>query len=198
MKFRNSVFLPIILIVMVAVVVALAGVFVAQAEEATPQFVEEGTSLPTIPSNITESQEISALGYKISTSKDDPLCDTGFNGYIDLAEQNISVTARVPSSNNMAIGPFFTTGGSIGFYGQQYTGLWITDDGFVICNIDVIVHAEDPKLSNYKQKMQFNLAYKLAIDESLINIKATTNEGLGVVGRKEGIAAFASVLLKKK
>ena len=126
MKLRNSVFLPIILIVL------MAGVFAAQAEETRPQLVEEGTPLQTIPSNITESQETSALGYKISTSKDDPLCDTGFDGYLDLAEQNISVTPRVPSSNNIAVGPFFTIGGSIEFYGQQYQGLWITDDGFVI------------------------------------------------------------------
>ncbi len=70
--------------------------------------------------------------------------------------------------------------------------------GYVINNIDAIVQAEEPKLKEYKNKMKFQIAYKLALVEDAINIKATTQEGLGAIGNKEGIAAFASVLLIKE
>jgi len=69
------------------------------------------------------------------------------------------------------------------------------DQGYRMGNIDTIIHAETPHLKEYKGQMKFHLAYALAIEESLINIKATRNEGMGAVGRNEGIAAFASVLI---
>jgi hypothetical protein len=126
MKSRYSVLVPIIVIIM------MAAVFVAQAEDAKPLLVEEGTPLQASPSSITTPSETSALGYKITTSKNDPLCDTGFGGYLDLEELDIYVTARVPSGDNFAIGPFFTANGPIEFYGQQYQGVRITDDGFIL------------------------------------------------------------------
>ena len=126
MKLRNSVFLPIILIVL------MVAVYAAQAEDAKPLFVEEGTSLQASPLSVSDPDETSALGYKISTSNEDPLCDTKYGGYINLEDQGILVTARVPGGDNFAIGPFFTIGGSIEFYGRQNQGMWLTDDGFVI------------------------------------------------------------------
>lgn len=73
----------------------------------------------------------------------------------------------------------------------------IVNEGYHVLNVDIIVQAEEPKIKDYKSQMKFHIAYKLAMDESLINIKATTQEGLGAIGEKKGIAAFASVLLSR-
>jgi 2-C-methyl-D-erythritol 2,4-cyclodiphosphate synthase len=70
--------------------------------------------------------------------------------------------------------------------------------GYAIGNIDAIVQAEAPKLNKHKEAMKRTIAKALKIDASSVNIKATTMEGLGAIGNKEGIAAFASVVLEKK
>ncbi len=62
-----------------------------------------------------------------------------------------------------------------------------------IVNIDVIILAEEPKISPYKHKMKTFLANYINIDENRINIKATTMEGLGSIGRGEGV--FASTVI---
>lgn len=63
-------------------------------------------------------------------------------------------------------------------------------------NIDVTIMAEQPKLNKFKALMKEEIARLLEIDSSRVNIKATTTEGLGAVGRQEGIAAAAVCLLK--
>ena len=63
--------------------------------------------------------------------------------------------------------------------------------GYQIVNIDATVIAEAPKLGPYKKAMAERLAAVLQIDAATINIKASTNEGLGALGRGEGIAALA-------
>jgi len=63
-------------------------------------------------------------------------------------------------------------------------------------NIDVTIMAERPKLGKFKARMKEEIAGLLEIDSSRVNIKATTTEGLGAVGRQEGIAAAAVCLLK--
>ena len=70
--------------------------------------------------------------------------------------------------------------------------------GFVIGNVDVTVLAQVPKLAPYEQKMRENLAEDLQTDLQNVSIKATTTEKLGFVGRKEGIAVEAVVLLEHK
>jgi uncharacterized repeat protein (TIGR01451 family) len=72
------------------------------------------------------------FGYDISTSASDPLCDTGFGGYVDLAGFGISPNAGV--SGDTKVYTTFSTGDPINFYGQSYTGASFTDDGFVIFN----------------------------------------------------------------
>jgi 2-C-methyl-D-erythritol 2,4-cyclodiphosphate synthase len=72
------------------------------------------------------------------------------------------------------------------------------DDGYKVSNVDVMILAQEPKLAEYKPKMKFHIAFELAIDESQVSVKATTNEGLGFVGRKEGIACYATVLMRKE
>lgn len=68
--------------------------------------------------------------------------------------------------------------------------------GYTIGNIDITVMAERPKLMPHKEKMALNIAKALNIHEENVNVKATTMEKLGFVGREEGIAAQAIVLLK--
>ena len=68
---------------------------------------------------------------------------------------------------------------------------------FHIVNIDSTVILEEPKISKYIQNMKHNISSTLQCDVNLINIKATTEEGLGFTGIREGIAAHAVVLIKK-
>lgn len=63
--------------------------------------------------------------------------------------------------------------------------------GFEIGNIDMTIMTETPKLFLYKEKMKETLASLLGIRKNLVNIKATTAEKLGFIGRKEGVAVHA-------
>jgi len=73
----------------------------------------------------------------------------------------------------------------------------IRNKGYEIGNIDVTVCAEQPKLKDYIHLMIKTLAKVLNIEENDISIKATTTEKLGFVGRQEGIASQAVVLITK-
>lgn len=63
--------------------------------------------------------------------------------------------------------------------------------------LDAVIIAQGPKMKEYLSAMRSRLAETMNIDASRINIKATTTEGLGFVGREEGIAAQAVVILKE-
>lgn len=79
----------------------------------------------------------------------------------------------------------------------QKTREIIAAAGNVIVNVDATVIAEAPKLAPYIDEMRINIANALLIDPSCVGIKATTTEGLGFTGRKEGIAADAVCLISK-
>lgn len=68
--------------------------------------------------------------------------------------------------------------------------------GFELVNADITIMAEAPKISKFKRKMENNIASILKVKPSRINVKATTTEKLGFVGRGEGISVIASVNLK--
>jgi 2-C-methyl-D-erythritol 4-phosphate cytidylyltransferase/2-C-methyl-D-erythritol 2,4-cyclodiphosphate synthase len=68
--------------------------------------------------------------------------------------------------------------------------------GFTIVNIDVTIIAQTPKLLEYKGKIRNNLANLLQIEKTKTNIKATTTEHLGFIGRKEGVGVLSIVNLK--
>jgi 2-C-methyl-D-erythritol 2,4-cyclodiphosphate synthase len=74
----------------------------------------------------------------------------------------------------------------------------IRETGFEIGNVDVTVVAQEPKVSPFREKIQASLSSVLNLSPDQISIKATTTEGLGFAGRREGIAAYAVVLLIKK
>lgn len=73
----------------------------------------------------------------------------------------------------------------------------VREKGFEFGNADCTVCAESPKLNPHIPEMQNKLAEVLNVDADLISIKATTTEKLGFVGRKEGIAAYSTVLIYK-
>lgn len=67
--------------------------------------------------------------------------------------------------------------------------------GWQVGNVDTVIVAEQPKLKPHIAAMRSRLAEVLQVDADQVGIKATTNEGLGPVGRQEGIAVYAVVLL---
>ncbi|WP_218813754.1 2-C-methyl-D-erythritol 2,4-cyclodiphosphate synthase [Rickettsiella endosymbiont of Dermanyssus gallinae] len=74
----------------------------------------------------------------------------------------------------------------------------LQERNFSIANVDITVLAEAPKLSQYREAIRANLADDMSIALNQVNIKATTTEKLGFIGRKEGIAATAIVLIQKQ
>lgn len=68
--------------------------------------------------------------------------------------------------------------------------------GYRVINIDSVVICEEPKLNPFIPSMKEKLAVALKVSSQFIGIKATTNEGMGFVGRGEGIAAQAVVLME--
>ena len=77
------------------------------------------------------------------------------------------------------------------------TMLLVREKGYEFGNADCTICAEEPKLNPHIPAMQNCLAEVLGVDAVSISIKATTTERLGFVGRKEGIAAYATVLIYK-
>lgn len=69
--------------------------------------------------------------------------------------------------------------------------------GWTVVNIDATVHAQAPKIGPHAVGMVENIAADLGIDMDRVNVKAKTNEGLGHLGRKEGIAASVVALLAR-
>ena len=74
----------------------------------------------------------------------------------------------------------------------------LQERGWGIANVDLTAVAQRPKLSPYIDAMRQVLAVDLQVNPHQINVKATTTEGLGMVGRGEGIAAECIVLVERK
>jgi 2-C-methyl-D-erythritol 2,4-cyclodiphosphate synthase len=70
--------------------------------------------------------------------------------------------------------------------------------GFRVANIDVTVIAQDPKLSAFIPEMRKRMGQALGIDSMQVTVKATTTNGLGFIGREEGMAAQAVALIRKE
>ena len=78
---------------------------------------------------------------------------------------------------------------------SQTVGL-VRRNGYQLRNVDTTLFAEQPRLAPYRTRMQLNLAQTLKVDSGLVNIKATTAEGLGIIGKGEAIAAMSVVLVE--
>lgn len=74
----------------------------------------------------------------------------------------------------------------------------IREAGFDLTSADVTLLAQKPKIKDYRKDMIQAMAAALSVDPSCLNVKATTTEGMGAVGREEGLAAAAAVLLARK
>jgi len=73
----------------------------------------------------------------------------------------------------------------------------VHEAGWQVLNIDATVHAQAPKIAPHAAAMVANIAADLDIAADAVNVKAKTNENLGYLGRKEGIAATAVALLQR-
>lgn len=73
----------------------------------------------------------------------------------------------------------------------------LCQNNWQIANIDATIVAERPKLASYVEAMRRHLAEHLHLELEQVSVKATTTDGLGFAGRREGIACYAVVLLEK-
>lgn len=79
----------------------------------------------------------------------------------------------------------------------EETGRLLEKRGYAVVNIDAVLLAQAPKIAPYKARMAENLAAALGIEAERVNVKATTEEGLGFTGDGSGMAAHAVVLVEK-
>jgi 2-C-methyl-D-erythritol 2,4-cyclodiphosphate synthase len=78
----------------------------------------------------------------------------------------------------------------------DYTADLLHQHKFTIGNIDATLVAERPRLAPYIQEMRAHLAEHLGLDKEQVSVKATTTDGLGFTGRREGIACYAVALIE--
>ena len=78
-----------------------------------------------------------------------------------------------------------------------HVGGLLREKGFAVVNIDATLLAQAPKVGPYRAQMERNIAAALGIEAQQVNVKATTEEGLGFTGDSSGMAAHAVVLLEK-
>lgn len=76
--------------------------------------------------------------------------------------------------------------------------LLIEQSNYEIVNIDCVIVAQKPKLSPFIERIRQSLAHTMSVEVDMVSVKATTTEGLGFEGRREGISAHAICALKKK
>lgn len=72
----------------------------------------------------------------------------------------------------------------------------ISDAGYSVNQVDVSVVAESPRLSPHREEIRARLATALGIDSASVSVKGKSNEGMGWIGRKEGLACIAVATLK--
>jgi 2-C-methyl-D-erythritol 2,4-cyclodiphosphate synthase len=69
--------------------------------------------------------------------------------------------------------------------------------GFELANADCVLVGEEPRIAPVREQMRARLAGALAVEPDLVNVRATTTDGLGFTGRGEGLAALAVALLER-
>jgi len=111
------------------------------------------------------------------------ICDSllGAAGFKDIGNQ-------FPNTN-----PDFKNVSSLILLERSYK--LISENGWKVGNIDSIILLEEPKISKYSNQMKKNISD--IIESDCVSIKATTSEGIGFIGRKEGCAAYSTALIYK-
>lgn len=79
----------------------------------------------------------------------------------------------------------------------RHVGGLLKEKGFAVVNIDATLLAQAPKVGPYRTEMEGNIAAALGMDPWQVNVKATTEEGLGFTGDSSGMAAHAVVLIER-
>src|SRR3989338_6807718 len=74
----------------------------------------------------------------------------------------------------------------------------VRKENYIINNVDIVIIAEEPKIGPFRDDMTEVISKILGIEKNRMNIKATTNEGVGAIGRGDAIAAYAVVTLKER
>ena len=126
----------------------------------------------------------------------------GLDGWSDADVISHAVTDAICGAACLGdIGTLFPSGDprfrdacSLGLL-EAVTGM-IVEMGLSIANADVVVIAESPVLSPFIRQMREKLGAAMGVVPERVSVKAKTNEGLGFIGRGEGIAAYAVVLLE--
>lgn len=79
----------------------------------------------------------------------------------------------------------------------RQVGVLAASSGYAVLDIDAVLVLEEPRIAPHRETMRRNIADALGLDVSSVGIKATTTEGLGFAGRREGVAAHAVVLAER-
>ena len=85
---------------------------------------------------------------------------------------------------------------SLGLLGEAYGR--VREAGFELVNADCVLIGEEPRIAPHREAMRDRLAATLGVDRGRVNIRATTTDGLGFTGRREGLAAQAVALLRSR
>lgn len=80
----------------------------------------------------------------------------------------------------------------------ERTYAMVREKGYALVNADITLLLQAPKIAQYVKRMRETLAGVLGVTAERVSIKATTTERLGFVGREEGVAAYAAVLISKE
>jgi 2-C-methyl-D-erythritol 2,4-cyclodiphosphate synthase len=80
----------------------------------------------------------------------------------------------------------------------EHIATLMSTGGWRLVDADTVLALEAPRIAPYRDRMRASLASALGVDIETIGIKATTTEGLGAIGREEGAAAYAVVLLERE
>jgi len=79
----------------------------------------------------------------------------------------------------------------------RHVGGLLREEGWALSNVDVTIHADDPRCAPHRLAMRSRIAELLEVEVVQVSVKAKTNEGIGAIGRGEAIAATAVVLLEQ-
>lgn len=126
------------------------------------------------------------LGYSDADVILHALCDAilGSLGYGDIGEHFPDTDPQYKNISSMGL--------------LKKVSELVKKDDYSVNNVDITIVLEEPRINPFKERMKQNIAHTLNVNPDDVNIKATTNEGVGPIGGGEAIAAFAVVTVKTK